>query len=442
MATVLYLEYSEPLAAQVLLTARNSLSGLLVCEVFSDTFTVESALQALQKLYWTGYSPFAGQFYLTSSSLGLGPAPTPGLYSQAFAHSLAGNSLALSHGLAPVSLPSQLFASPLLTSAYPLLPEWRDISAIRGSKVTLTGPFTTLGPGELSLLSLCTALEPTEIRISASNTRSLRLIREETAVYAKFALPPDTLITVEQGSVQTLELRSEDTVVSLSGAEEKWDSWVADRAEGALSELEETWKRIGREIGLQTDLTAYWFLRLCALYCQPHRSYHTLTHILGLFRYARTLPSLSPQLALALWFHDAIYDPKAKDNEEKSAELLKDFGEESGLSLNQPAEWILATKRHQERTGDWEEKALMDLDLGVLGDCEEAYRRYRVGIYREYAWVGEAEYRSQRTVVLQAFLARSQLYYLPLFQAKWDSSARLNLARELEVLVDPSQSLL
>jgi len=440
MATVLFLEYAEPLAAQVLFTARNRFPGLLICELFSESFTVDTALLAIQKLYWTCYRPFADQFYITSSCLGLGPTPSPMVYSQAVSHSEASKSRALRYGFTPASLEIQRFVPLVLPLECILLQELGDISTIRGSKVVLTGPFTVLGPGELVLLSLCASLTPTEIRIFASNTRSLRLVKEEIAVYARFAFTPDILIIVEQGDSNSLELRSEETAISLPGCEEKWEKWVESLSENALLELENTWKAIGREIGLKTDLMEYWFLRLCAFYCQPHRFYHKITHILSLFRYAQALPSpLSPYLSLAIWFHDVIYDPKAKDNEEKSAELLKSFGEEAGLgsSLDRPMEWVLATKSHQERTGDWEEKALLDLDLGVLGGSEEDYRRYRVGIYQEYAWVGETEYRRQRAKVLQAFLARSQLYHLPLFQGIWDSSARLNLSHEIDLLSNP-----
>ena len=441
MKTVLYLEYSEAVyAAQVLLAARKSVSDSLVCEVFSAYFTVDKALQAIQQLYWTSYRPFAQQVYITSSSLGLGPVPSPTLYSQALYHSPASRDLAISHGFDPLPIAATQIST-VVPVTYPLIPELKGkIDANKGEKVYLTGPFAALGPGELSLLTLCGLFSPQEIHIKSAKVRSLRWVKEEIAAFARAIFPPETCITVETGDEKALELRSGTAVIRLEGGKDQWESCFECKAE-----LETIWNRINGELGVETSLSAYWFTRLCALYSQPHRFYHTLTHILSLFRSAQAvLPSLSPYLSLSIWFHDAIYDPKAKDNEEKSADLLITFGEEAGLRerLDRPAEWILATKRHMERTGDWEEKALMDLDLGVLGGDEEGYRGYRVGIYQEYAWVGEAEYRRQRAIVLNSFLGRSQLYYLPLFQSIWETQARFNLSNEINLLSNPSISLL
>lgn len=446
MKTVLYLEYSEERsAAQVLLAARDSASEALVCEVFSASFTVDKALQAIQQLYRTCYRPFDQQVYITSSSLGLGPTPSPALYSQAFYHSPASRDLAISHGFDPLPIAAtQLSTISVVPATYPLIPELQgNIDANKGEKVVLTGPFAVLGPGELSLLTLCSLFSPQEIRIKAAKIRSLRWIREEIEAFARTIFPPETGITVETGDEKALELKSGTAIIRLEGEDEQRESSLEGTYDKA--ELETIWSRISEELAVETSLSAYWFTRLCALYSQPHRFYHTLTHILSIFRSAYAVfPSFSPFLSLSIWFHDAIYDPKAKDNEEKSADLLYTFGEETGLRerLEKPAEWILATKRHKERTGDWEEKVLMDLDLSVLGGEEEGYRRYRVGIYQEYAWVGEEEYRRQRPIVLNSFLSRSQLYYLPLFQSKWETQARFNLSNEINLLSNPSISLL
>src|SRR5262245_7984483 len=61
-------------------------------------------------------------------------------------------------------------------------------------------------------------------------------------------------------------------------------------------------------------------------YSEPSRFYHTLDHIRVVLE---TVESLAPSarnlnaVKLAAWLHDVIYDSKASDNEERSA----DFGE-------------------------------------------------------------------------------------------------------------------
>ena len=62
--------------------------------------------------------------------------------------------------------------------------------------------------------------------------------------------------------------------------------------------------------------------RLAALYAEPHRAYHHLGHVLDCLELARGVRDRleSPvAVELALWYHDAIYDSRASDNEERSA---------------------------------------------------------------------------------------------------------------------------
>jgi len=65
------------------------------------------------------------------------------------------------------------------------------------------------------------------------------------------------------------------------------------------------------------------FTDIAAAYSSADRHYHNLTHILQVLQIIdeMRLPAENPAaLEFAAWFHDIIYDPKAKDNEEKSAE--------------------------------------------------------------------------------------------------------------------------
>ena len=77
------------------------------------------------------------------------------------------------------------------------------------------------------------------------------------------------------------------------------------------------WNHLGREApeGLKQQLLA--------AYGEPQRHYHTQQHLIeciALLDSAIERTRSPGEVELALWFHDAVYQPKAKDNEERSAE--------------------------------------------------------------------------------------------------------------------------
>ena len=63
--------------------------------------------------------------------------------------------------------------------------------------------------------------------------------------------------------------------------------------------------------------------RLLARYAEPHRRYHSQQHLhecLVHLRPALHLTEHPGEVEIALWFHDAIYELKAQDNEAQSAQ--------------------------------------------------------------------------------------------------------------------------
>lgn len=176
---------------------------------------------------------------------------------------------------------------------------------------------------------------------------------------------------------------------------------------------------------------------LLTRYSEPQRAYHTLAHLTGLLG---LLPADHPEqaaLELAVWFHDAVYDPTRTDNEEESAALAVRSLAPIGLSpalIGRVVEVILATKTH--RATDASVALFLDADLSILGSDAETYLRYARAIRQEYAWMPEELYRAGRARTLEGFLRRERIYQTERFR-RLEAPARANLERELVELKPP-----
>jgi predicted metal-dependent HD superfamily phosphohydrolase len=180
------------------------------------------------------------------------------------------------------------------------------------------------------------------------------------------------------------------------------------------------------------------FDRLVAAYLQPHRHYHTLEHLSEMFRVVGRLSGLcrDPRaVRLAVWFHDAVYDPRAKDNEERSAALATDWLGRLGLAgetAGRVADLVRATAHlSAEAVTDRDDDVLLDADLAIFGASEERYLRYAADVRREYAFVPEDAYRAGRAAVLRHFQALPRIYRTASMWDVGEAAARRNLAAEL-----------
>lgn len=184
--------------------------------------------------------------------------------------------------------------------------------------------------------------------------------------------------------------------------------------------------------------------RLQDCYAEPWRFYHGPSHLEALLElFATYHRHLADPLAiwLALWYHDAIYRPERKDNEEASVLLLcQDLagaGAEESVAL--AAQVVRATAGHHIPQGLSESQAadcavFLDMDLSVLGAAPAVYDAYETGVAAEYEPVyGRDAYRAGRRAVLGALLDRPRLYFSPYF-THLERPARNNLWRALDAL--------
>lgn len=206
-----------------------------------------------------------------------------------------------------------------------------------------------------------------------------------------------------------------------------------------LAALQADWVRILGSYGVPPARAYPPFDILVAAYSAPERHYHTLEHLADMFRVVGRLDqnALDPNaLRLAVWFHDAVYDPRARDNEMRSGELAVDLLGPLGLParvIDRVVQlvWVTALRPTAPPPGDQDASLLVDADLAVLGSAPERYRRYAADIRREYGFLSDAEYRRRRVKVLRSFLTRPRIYQHPVLFAEGEHQARANITAEL-----------
>ena len=180
--------------------------------------------------------------------------------------------------------------------------------------------------------------------------------------------------------------------------------------------------------------------QVLARWSEPQRAYHTPQHLLEalalLDEWSRG-EEWPATVALALFFHDLVYDPQRADNEDLSALLAR----EMLAPLQLPQAQIEAIVRliditkHAAQPLTDDEKLMVDIDLSILGAAPERYAEYCAQVRREYAHVPEPLFMRGRLAVLEAFLkARPALYHTARGRSAFDAAAARNLTQEVAQL--------
>jgi predicted metal-dependent HD superfamily phosphohydrolase len=195
-----------------------------------------------------------------------------------------------------------------------------------------------------------------------------------------------------------------------------------------------TWQGLGRPVPLRLRLELY------AAWGAKSRHYHDLRHLrecLGLLEVWKGQGERAAEVSIALWFHDAIYDPGADDNELRSAAwAARALGEArvSSEAAQRVYDLVMATRHDAVVAWGIDAELLVDIDLAILGAAPERFQAFERDIRKEYAAVPQAVYRSARRTVLQGFIEREHIYHTAKARALLEAQARLNLQGALERL--------
>ena len=138
---------------------------------------------------------------------------------------------------------------------------------------------------------------------------------------------------------------------------------------------------------------------LIARWSEPQRHYHTLTHLERMLDVVdgHVAASDDPQaVALACWFHDAVYDPTRGDNEEASAMLAETVLSRLGVGpdlIGEVVRLVRLTADHAVADGDRNGALLVDADLAILATDASTYAAYTTAVRAEYSHVNDETFQ-------------------------------------------------
>lgn len=206
------------------------------------------------------------------------------------------------------------------------------------------------------------------------------------------------------------------------------------------------------------------FVAVMSRWEEVHRHYHTVEHLTRCLMWMdawhadcsnqRLLEIINPKstapilpvtyfasVVMALFYHDAIYDVHAKDNEEQSAQLalreLTPSGD--GIMIGKIMEGIYnlidITKHNGRKPISLQEKLIIDADLSSFGGSAEEYKTNSKNIRKEYLWVDLDTFQKNRLAFLEKlYKSKEPLFHTDFARRSLNATAMLNIGAEITQL--------
>lgn len=206
--------------------------------------------------------------------------------------------------------------------------------------------------------------------------------------------------------------------------------------------LEKEWTNLASKCTFNDKLVRRIYREFEAKYNSSNRHYHNLTHIQNMLSTAKEFQKemSDPDVVnFAIWFHDFVYNPIRKDNEEQSAKKARTYLKKlnyAKIKIEEVESLILKTKNHFDYLDeqDFNSNIFLDCDLLILGAEKKDYLKYTEQIRKEYRWIPDFMYKKGRIKVLENFLSNPKIYRTEVIRGVLEENARKNLFSELREL--------
>ena len=174
---------------------------------------------------------------------------------------------------------------------------------------------------------------------------------------------------------------------------------------------------------------------LLSRWSAPGRHYHDVRHLAHCLGALDELAAgvVARPVALAAWFHDAVYAGVAGADEEASARLAEEWLPDAvgADEASEVARLVRLTDRHAPDLDDADGCLLSDADLSILAVGQGRYHVYLRDVRLDYADVPDDVFREGRRGVVESLLATEPLFRTHRGHDLWEDAARANLSSEL-----------
>jgi len=185
------------------------------------------------------------------------------------------------------------------------------------------------------------------------------------------------------------------------------------------------------------------FTEVFKRYTTKDRYYHNIRHIYRMcklwLKYKNKM-SNTDAVFFAIIYHDIIYKPKRKDNEEASASFFNKMATKKYFKSDQSflklvSDFIVATKHNGKLSPEMSDNKdcmfLLDFDLEVLGtEHLDVYDWYKSGVRKEYKMYPNKIYNNGRKSFLEMLLKKGKIYSTKEFKRR-EKVAKINLQNEI-----------
>lgn len=176
---------------------------------------------------------------------------------------------------------------------------------------------------------------------------------------------------------------------------------------------------------------------LCRLLGAPSRLFHNLDHIRDCVRRFDEVASLLQHpdaVEIALWFHDAIYEPGEASNEHRSANLFLAQSTGAPPVFRRRVCGLILTTRHIGGTRGSDRRFIEDIDLAGFAAPWEDFMRSGDLLRAEFAAHPDAQYYPSQVGFLLQLQRRPRFFSTDYFHDRYEARARHNVRRLLEDL--------